>query len=54
MIADDNIDTPAFSEMLLGLVDSAEKRDEMRELARGLAQAQAAGKLADEVEAVAC
>ncbi len=53
MIADDNIDTPAFGEMLLGLVDDAAKRNAMRELARGLGQDQAAGKLADEVESVA-
>ena len=50
MIADDGIDTPAFGEMLLGLVDDAALRQEMREKALGLGQAQAASVLADEVE----
>ena len=53
MIADDGIDSPAFGEMLLGLVDDADKRKEMREKALGLGQAQAASVLADEVERAA-
>lgn len=50
MIADDGIDTPTFGDMLLGLVDDAARRQEMRDKALGLGQAQAASVLADEVE----
>ncbi|MBQ1840805.1 MAG: UDP-N-acetylglucosamine--N-acetylmuramyl-(pentapeptide) pyrophosphoryl-undecaprenol N-acetylglucosamine transferase, partial [Atopobiaceae bacterium] len=53
MLADDAIDTPAFAQELLSLVDDAARRDEMRERARGLAQDQAASVLADQVEAAA-
>ena len=51
MVADDDIDTPAFSGTLLALVDDAQRREEMRARAQGLAQDQAARVLADEVEA---
>ena len=53
MLADDAIDTPAFSEGLLALVDGSDTRAQMRERARGLAQDQAASVLADQVEAAA-
>jgi len=53
MVADDAIDTPAFGQTLLGLVDDAARRDDMRAKARELAGSQAAGALADQVELVA-
>jgi UDP-N-acetylglucosamine--N-acetylmuramyl-(pentapeptide) pyrophosphoryl-undecaprenol N-acetylglucosamine transferase len=53
MLADDAIGSPAFASELLGLIDDADKRDQMRECARGLAQDQAAAVLADQVEAAA-
>ena len=53
MVADDAIDTPAFAQTLLDLVDDAARRDDMRAKARGLASNQAAGALANEVEQVA-
>lgn len=53
MLADDAIDTAAFAQELLSLVDDAARRDEMRACARGLAQDQAASVLADQVEAAA-
>lgn len=53
MIADDDIDTPRFGQMLLELADQGEKRDQMRQKALGLGQAQAASVLADQVEAAA-
>ncbi len=53
MIADDDIDTPRFGQMLLKLTDEPEKRAQMREKALGLGQAQAASVLADQVEAAA-
>lgn len=49
-IADDEIDTPRFSEELLALVDSPGRCAEMRQAALGLGQAQAAMALADQVE----
>ncbi len=53
MIADDDIDSPAFAQQLLGLVDDGARRDEMRARARGLAQDKAAVALADQVELAA-
>lgn len=49
MLADDAIDTPAFREQVLGLVDDGARRATMREKAEGLAQDQAARVLADQV-----
>ena len=53
MVADDQIDTPAFTEALLGLVDDPVRRQEMRERAQSLGQSTAASALADQVEAAA-
>lgn len=53
MIADDDIDSPAFAQQLLGLVDDEGRREQMRASARGLAQDQAASTLADQVELAA-
>lgn len=53
LLADARLDEPVFAEMLLGLVDDAGRRAEMRERARGLGQASAASALADEVERAA-
>lgn len=53
LFADDEVSGDAFADELLSLVSSAERRAEMREAARGLAQDRAAAKLADELEAVA-
>ena len=53
MVADDGIDGPEFSTRLLGLVDDGALRSRMRECARSLAQDQAAGALADQVERAA-
>ena len=53
MVADDQIDSPAFGQTLLELVDDAARRDDMRAKARELAGNQAAGALADQVELVA-
>lgn len=53
LLADDAIDTPAFREDLLGLVDDSRRRDAMRAAARGLAQDKAAMALADQVESAA-
>lgn len=53
MVADDRIGTPEFADTLLGLVDDASRRDQMRAAARGLAQDQAASMLADQVERAA-
>ncbi|MGN0075651.1 MAG: undecaprenyldiphospho-muramoylpentapeptide beta-N-acetylglucosaminyltransferase [Parafannyhessea sp.] len=53
LLADDAIDTPAFREDLLGLVDDSARRDAMRKAARGLGQDKAAVALADQVESAA-
>jgi len=53
LVADGDIDTPAFSEQLIALVDEPERRAAMRAAARGLAQDRAASALADQVESVA-
>ena len=53
LIPDDQVGTPSFSEALLGLLDSRERREAMRGAAKGLGQAQAAESLANEVEAAA-
>ena len=50
LVADDQIDTPAFAAELLRLVDDAEARAELRRHAQGLAQDKAAVVLADNVE----
>ncbi len=50
LCADADIDNQAFADMLLGLLDNPEKRAQMREAARGLAQDTAAEKLADAIE----
>jgi len=52
LLPDDEIDSPAFAEMLLGLVDDAGRRDDMRAAAHRLAQDRAAAELADAVEAL--
>ena len=52
-LPDDQIDTPAFSDALLKLVDDEEARSELRRHAQGLAQDRAAVVLADNVEEVA-
>lgn len=53
MLADDRIDTPAFSHELLSLVDDGARRAAMRAAARGLGQDRAASALADQVESAA-
>ena len=53
MTPDKQIDEPAFAQQLLGLVDDAAARDEMRAKAKGLAQDMAASVLADRVEEAA-
>ncbi len=53
LVADDQLDTPAFSQEVLGLVDDASARQAMRERSAGLGQARAAQVLADEVEEAA-
>lgn len=53
MVPDADIDTPRFSDELLGLVDDAGRRADMRRAAQGLAQDQAASALADQVERAA-
>ena len=53
LVSDDQIDTPAFSDALLKLVDDEEARSELRRHAQGLAQDRAAVVLADNVEEVA-
>lgn len=53
LFADDEVATPAFGEKLLELLEHADERQAMREAAAGLAQDQAAAKLADELERVA-
>lgn len=50
ILADDRIDTPAFSHELLSLVDDGARREAMRAAARGLGQDRAASALADQVE----
>jgi UDP-N-acetylglucosamine--N-acetylmuramyl-(pentapeptide) pyrophosphoryl-undecaprenol N-acetylglucosamine transferase len=50
LVADDALDTPAFPEAVLGLVDDAGRREEMREACRGLGSAHAAEVLAEQVE----
>lgn len=53
LLPDDQIDTPAFEETLLGLIGDAARRDAMRTAAQGLAQDRAASALADAVESIA-
>ncbi len=53
MLADDRIDTPAFSHELLSLVDDGARREAMRVAARSLGQDRAASALADQVESAA-
>ena len=53
LLADDRIDTPEFSDDLLGLVDDPGRREAMRDAAKDLGQDQAAAKLADVLEQVA-
>ena len=50
LCADVDIDTQAFADELLHLIDDAQARDAMRQAARGLAQDRAAVLLADAVE----
>ena len=50
LCADSDIDTQAFADELLHLIDDAQARDAMRQAARGLAQDRAAVLLADAVE----
>lgn len=53
VVRDEVIDTPAFSQALLSLVDEPARRAQMRAAAHRLAQDRAASALADEVEAAA-
>lgn len=53
MLADDRIDTPAFSHELFSLVDDGARREAMRVAARSLGQDRAASALADQVESAA-
>jgi UDP-N-acetylglucosamine--N-acetylmuramyl-(pentapeptide) pyrophosphoryl-undecaprenol N-acetylglucosamine transferase len=53
LVPDDKLDGPAFGEGLLELLQDGEKRQRMRQAARGLGQARAAAALADEVERAA-
>ena len=53
LFTDDEVATPAFGEKLLSLLEHPDERQAMREAAAGLAQDQAAAKLADELERVA-
>jgi UDP-N-acetylglucosamine--N-acetylmuramyl-(pentapeptide) pyrophosphoryl-undecaprenol N-acetylglucosamine transferase len=50
LVPDDELETPAFSQAILSLVDDAELRERMRAAGRELGQAKAAVALADEVE----
>ena len=50
MFADADIDSPAFADELLGLLRDPARRARMREASAGLGQAQAAERLADELE----
>lgn len=49
-VTDDELETPAFRGLLLGLLDDPARREAMREASRGLAQQHAAAHLADQVE----
>ncbi len=53
LLSDDKIDTPTFSDDLLGLVDDEQRREGMRDAARNLGQDRAAFNLADQVETAA-
>ena len=53
LVADAAIDTPEFSDELLGLLDDPSRREGMRKAALALAQSRAAAALADQVEAAA-
>jgi UDP-N-acetylglucosamine--N-acetylmuramyl-(pentapeptide) pyrophosphoryl-undecaprenol N-acetylglucosamine transferase len=53
LLPDDQIDTPAFAETLLALVDDPAARAQMKDAAMGLAQDRAAASLADCVERAA-
>lgn len=53
LVRDDDLDGEAFEAELLGLLDSPDRREAMRESAAGLGQANAAAALADEVERAA-
>ena len=53
MLGDAGLDTPEFAELLFSLTDNASKRALMRDAAASLGAANAAEKLADEVEAAA-
>ena len=50
MFADADIDSPAFADELLGLLRDPARRARMREASAGLGQAQAAERLADDLE----
>ena len=52
LVPDDELDTPAFRDAVLGLVDDADRRRQMREALLAMEQAHAAEALADEVERV--
>jgi UDP-N-acetylglucosamine--N-acetylmuramyl-(pentapeptide) pyrophosphoryl-undecaprenol N-acetylglucosamine transferase len=52
LVPDDELDTPAFRDAVLGLVDDAGRRRQMREALLAMEQAHAAEALADEVERV--
>jgi UDP-N-acetylglucosamine--N-acetylmuramyl-(pentapeptide) pyrophosphoryl-undecaprenol N-acetylglucosamine transferase len=53
LVADEQIDTPAFERELLALLDDPGRRARMRAKAKGLGQERAASSLADQVESVA-
>lgn len=50
MVPDHELDAPAFTDALFGLLDDPEARAQMRANAKSLAQEQAAGHLADHTE----
>lgn len=53
LVADAQLGDAPFSSALTGLLDAPERREAMREAARGLGSAKAAAALADQVESVA-
>lgn len=52
LVADNDLDDPGFRELVLSLVDDADRRSAMRDAARSLAQDLASTHLADQVESV--
>ena len=50
LVRDDELSDPSFQGLLTGLLDDRARLDAMRAAARGLAQDQAAARLADQTE----